>query len=94
MEQKLDLSSGKKEDKNKEQKVTLFGILAATKGLLNPLNKNVELNKQEITILQSIDNSLQSIENSLQKMAVSMVAVSNNLLENARVLNELKDRVH
>jgi len=72
---------------NKEQKVTLFGILAGTKVLLNPIKENLEINRQGLEILKNM-------ESSLQKMAVSQELLAENLLKTASILNDLKNKIH
>lgn len=76
------LGSGKREDSNKEQKIVLFGILAGTKALLNPVKENLEISKQGLEILKGIESSLQMI-------SVSQKAIAENLLRTARALTDL-----
>jgi hypothetical protein len=86
MQQKLeeDKSLGKVED-NKDVKVTLFGILAGTKALTNPVKEILEIEKQQLEILKNIDISLDS-------MSASQKAIAENMLKTATAVENLKIR--
>jgi hypothetical protein len=72
-----------KGDEPKEQKVVLFGILSATKALLNPIKESLEIGKQNLETLARMDKSL-------DKISVSIAEVSINLLRAAEAIEKLK----
>jgi len=80
---------GQIEDKDKEVKVTLFGILAGTKALLNPVKNILEVSKQRLEVEKQQTEALISIRNSLQIISVSQKAIAQNMLRTARALNDL-----
>lgn len=90
METTSEADSGKKEDKNKEQKVSFFGVLAATKALLNPIKENLEIAKQILEVEKQNSLTLGRIDSSLEKASTSLIELSGNLLRTAQAVEHLK----
>ena len=75
-------SSGEEDGEKKETKVTLFGILAATKALTNPIKESLEIQKQQLQVSDRIDKHLEIIANVQKALADNILRVANAIETN------------